>query len=162
MPTPTPAGSNVVPNIPPTLSPIANQFLTLGQTLTFTAVAGDSDQPQQTLTFSLGVGAPAGAVINSGNGHFTWTPSAPGTNVLRIIVTDNGNPVESASQTFSVTVFPPPTILFHVFGDQLQLDWPRGVLQEAADVQGPYADTVAQPPYIVTPDSDRKFYRIRL
>ena len=56
--------------------------------LTFTASATDTDQPPQTLTFSLGAGAPTGASITTG-GVFTWTPTAaqaPSTNTISVIV----------------------------------------------------------------------------
>ena len=45
------------PNTPPTLAPIANQTVNVGQTVAFTASATDTDQPPQTLTFSLLSGA---------------------------------------------------------------------------------------------------------
>jgi len=97
------------PNTPPTLAPIANQGLFLGQTLSLTASATDSDLPAQTLTFSLGAGAPIGAAIGPVSGQLTWTPTnAPATNTLSVIVTDNGIPPLSATQSFTVTVWPPP------------------------------------------------------
>jgi hypothetical protein len=66
--------------------------------------ANDSDG--DTLTFSLGPGAALNASINPTNGTFTWTPtqSQAGTNHFSVIVTDNGSPPLSASQTFAVTV----------------------------------------------------------
>ena len=99
------------PNTAPMLAAISNRVVTLGQTLAFTASATDTDQPPQTLTFSLGAGAPGGAAINSGSGQFSWKPSsAPNTNSLSIIVADNGAPSLSATQTFTVTVYLPPQI----------------------------------------------------
>ena len=56
-------------------------WATVGDVLTFTAVASDPDSGQ-TLAFSLDAGAPAGAAINSASGIFNWTPSeaqGPGT-----------------------------------------------------------------------------------
>jgi hypothetical protein len=93
-------------NTAPILAAIGKQTVLLGQTVAFTATATDTDQPPQTLTFSLGPGAPAGAAIASG-GQFTWTPTAaqaPSTNAITIIVTDNGTPPLSASQNFTVVV----------------------------------------------------------
>src|SRR6185369_800176 len=93
LPNATPRTANSVPNSPPQLLPIADQVLVLGQTLLFTAVASDSDQPPQTLTFGLAPGAPAGAAMDPFNGHFSWTPSiAPATNQISITVSDNGQP----------------------------------------------------------------------
>jgi len=77
-------------NLPPVLSPIGPKTVDELATLSFTATASDPDVPAQTLTFSLGAGAPAGASITSG-GVFSWTPSeaqGPGTYPIRIIVSD--------------------------------------------------------------------------
>ena len=111
MPTATPRTNNIVPNTPPALAPLADRTITLGQTLAFTANASDPDQPPQTLSFSVGPGAPAGAAINPSTGLFAWTPaSAPSTNTVAIIVTDNGTPSLSATQSFKVTVVLPPRL----------------------------------------------------
>ncbi len=108
MPTPTPRAANIIPNTPPTLAAISNRLVTLGQTLSLTALGSDSDSPAQILDYSLS-GAPAGAQIGSSSGLFTWTPSlAPATNSIMIVVTDNGTPSLSATQAFSVVVAPVP------------------------------------------------------
>jgi hypothetical protein len=102
------SASTVAPNTAPVLAPIANQLLILGQTLSLTASATDTDLPPQTLTFSLGPGAPAGATIGPASGQLSWTPTnAPATNTLSVIVTDNGIPSLSATQSFTVIVLPP-------------------------------------------------------
>jgi hypothetical protein len=163
MPTPTPRAANVLPNIPPTLTPIANQEITLGQTLTFTANANDASVPAQTLTFSLGVGAPSGAAITPLSGVFTWHPiSAPSMNSISVIVTDSGTPNLTATQTFNVTVYLPPTVSAQITGNQMQLTWPRGTLQEADEVTGPYVDVTTNSPLTVDLSESKKFYRIRL
>ena len=93
-------------NQPPTLNFIADQSVVEGGLLTFTAAAADPDLPAQTLTFTLGAGAPAGAAIDSSTGVFTWTPTeaqGPGTYSLTVVVTDNATPNRSASRPFSVT-----------------------------------------------------------
>ena len=119
---PTPRAANVLPNTPPVLSPIPDQEVTLGQTLTFTASANDADVPVQTLFFSLGADAPAGAIINAITGAFAWTPpSAPATNTFTIWVSDGGVPSLSATQSVRVTVWPPPTLAVQIRGDQLLL-----------------------------------------
>src|SRR5213075_826898 len=106
---PTPKTNNFIPNTPPTLVPIPNQIVTVGQTLSLTATATDSDQPPQTLTFSLLPGAPNGAFINPTTGAFTWTPSsAPFTNAITVKVDDNGSPALNATQSFTVTVLTLP------------------------------------------------------
>jgi len=49
-------------------------------------------------------------------------------------------------------------------GNQLQLSWPGGSLQEANAVTGPWNDIPgANPPsYTVNPTGERKFYRVKL
>jgi len=93
-------------NNPPTLASIPGYTLTVGTTVTFTNVATDPDSPPETLTFSLGVGDPTNATVDPVSGAFTWTPdaSAIGTNSLSVIVTDNGSPPLSATQSFTIYV----------------------------------------------------------
>ena len=94
-------------NQAPVLAAIANQTVNEGELLSFTATATDADIPANTLTFSLGAGAPAGAAIDATTGLFTWTPTeaqGPGVFDITIVVTDNGTPALSDSQTFTVTV----------------------------------------------------------
>ncbi len=97
----------IATNTPPILSPIADQIVSAGQLLSITNTASDSDFPAQTLTFSLGPGAPTGVALNSSNGVFSWTPAdfqGGTTNSIQIIVTDNGTPPLGATQSFSITV----------------------------------------------------------
>jgi hypothetical protein len=163
MPTPTPRAANVLPNTPPTLDPIGDKDVILGQSLSFTARASDSDIPAQTLTFTLGSGSPPAASINPLGGLFSWTPTtAPGTNPVSIIVTDNGIPSLSATQTFLVRVYLAPSITVQWNGSQMVLSWPAGILQEADEVTGPYFDVTSNSPFEVDLTSARKFYRIRL
>jgi len=94
------------PNTPPTLTPIANQTVNFGQTVAFTASATDTDQPPQTLTFSLLAGA-GSATLNASSGAFSWTPPVGfggTTNLFTISVADNGTPSMSATQSLYVTV----------------------------------------------------------
>jgi glucosylceramidase len=60
-------------NHAPVLSPISPQTILAGRTLNVTNSASDADIPPQTLTFGL-LNAPAGAVINTNSGLFTWRP----------------------------------------------------------------------------------------
>src|SRR4051812_8769633 len=85
--------------------------MALGGTLSFTAVASDVDIGQ-TLTLSLGAGAPAGATIHPSTGLFTWQPTsaqAPSTNLITVVVADNGSPALGASRAFTVVVKKPNT-----------------------------------------------------
>ena len=105
-------------NNAPTLTSIAEQIVNEGATLTITNVATDPDIPANLLTFSLGTNAPAGAAIDPVSGVFTWTPSeaqGPSTNLITVIVMDNGTPSLSDSKSFTVTVLEvnqPPVLAF--------------------------------------------------
>lgn len=94
-------------NQAPTLAPIGNRILTLGDTLTFTAVGSDADVPAQTLSYSLAGAVPAGATINATTGAFTWTPTAAQsglTHTFSVIVTDG---VTQAANSITVIVVAP-------------------------------------------------------
>jgi hypothetical protein len=98
-------------NSAPVLGALADQTVTRGETVTFTAKATDSDLPAQSLTFSLDAGAPDGATIDPATGTFTWTPSAaqpPGNYQITIRVTDNGTPSLSDSKSVTIVVRAPP------------------------------------------------------
>ena len=93
-------------NDAPVLSSISNFTVIEGNTLTFTNAVTDVESPPQTLTFSL-TGAPTNAAVNPTNGVFTWVTTeadGPGTNLISVIVTDNGSPSLSATQSFTVFV----------------------------------------------------------
>ena len=96
------------PNTPPILSPIASQTVNVGQTVAFTASVMDTDQPPQTLTFTLLAGA-TNATLNTNGGAFSFRPpvtQANSTNNFKLKVTDNGSPSLSTTQSFTVTVNP--------------------------------------------------------
>jgi hypothetical protein len=91
---------------PPTISVIPNVTLNAGQTLSLSVTASDPN-PQNTLTFSLGPGAPVGVVVNPASGQITWatSPSFGGTtNLISVIVTDDGQPPLSATGTVRVVL----------------------------------------------------------
>jgi len=141
------------PNTPPVLAAISNRTVYANTLLTFTASATDTDQPPQTLTFSLGTGAPTGASITSG-GVFTWTPTAaqaPSTNALSVIVTDSGVPQMSATNSLSVVVLQPTAL----------------VLESATSLNGSFAvetdaviDTALET-ITTSVKSTARFYRLR-
>jgi hypothetical protein len=73
--------------------------------LTVANAATDADLPANTLSYAL-VNAPSGAAIDS-SGVITWTPSeaqGPSTNLFTTVVSDNGSPTQSATNTFTVIV----------------------------------------------------------
>jgi hypothetical protein len=104
-------------NEPPVLGQLANHTIAQGETLRFTALASDPDQPAHPLEFTLDGNAPAGATIDAHSGEFTWKPvpgiHSPGAYSFAVLVTDRGSPALSDSQTVVITVIPdttPPTI----------------------------------------------------
>lgn len=107
---PTPGAQNVMQagnQFAPELAFISDRNVNEGALLSFTCAASDADTPAQTLTFSLDVDAPPGAVIHPATGLFSWTPlemHGPGIYNITVKVTDNGSPAKFDSQTFSVTV----------------------------------------------------------
>jgi hypothetical protein len=106
---------------PPVLAPIANYSIYEAQLLVITNSATDDNLPPKPLTFSLGIGAPTNATIDPVTGVFQWQStaaqavtiwtnntivfhSAHSTNIISVIVTDNGIPPLSATQQFTVIV----------------------------------------------------------
>src|SRR5262249_14901563 len=74
--------------------------------LAVSASASDSDVPANTLTFSL-LSPPGGMTIDPALGTINWIPSeaqGPSTNTITVVVTDNGAPPMSATNSFTVTV----------------------------------------------------------
>ncbi len=73
--------------------------------LALTNTATDSDLPANILTYQL-LNPPAGALIDT-RGVITWIPTeiqGPSTNLFSTVVTDNGTPALSATNSFAVTV----------------------------------------------------------
>jgi len=91
-------------NLAPVLGAIGNKSGAVGTPVTFTATATDADIPANTLTFSLGAGAPAGATINGSTGAFSWTPGSSGSFPVTVIVTDNGTPSLNDTETITIDV----------------------------------------------------------
>ncbi|MBX3411469.1 MAG: hypothetical protein KF708_02035 [Pirellulales bacterium] len=104
-------------NDAPILAPIGNQTIGEG-TLSLIVTATDYD-PGDTLTFSLGPGAPSGMIITPGPGPrqatISWTPGdsnlvAPNPVSITVTVTDNGTGLLMDSETLQLTVVnTPPT-----------------------------------------------------
>jgi hypothetical protein len=123
------AGQGVLPNTPPTLASVANQTINAGVTLVLTNAATDTDQPPQTLTFSL-LSAPNNATLvplNATNAIFTWRPlvsQASTTNTITLKVADSVMPSLSATNSFTVTINPlaqPTVSSINVSGGQVSL-----------------------------------------
>ncbi|MBN2703082.1 MAG: lamin tail domain-containing protein [Pontiellaceae bacterium] len=123
LPTPRTANQIEQQNVAPVLDPIADVVLVPGLALEFIASATDADLPSQTLSYSL-MDAPAGASIESSTGQFSWTPSAPSTNLVGIVVTDSGVPSLSDTTWFEVKVVPLPSIeAANISGTDFSLNW---------------------------------------
>ncbi len=55
------------------------------------------------------------------------------------------------------------TITFQVTGNQLTLTWPKGTLQSATQINGPYTDVIgATSPYPINTTGPQQFYRVRV
>ncbi|NNL13778.1 MAG: hypothetical protein HKO82_08845, partial [Acidimicrobiia bacterium] len=95
---------NAATNVAPTLDPVGDQSTDELVNLSFAATASDTNAGD-TLTFSLS-GEPVGASITAG-GVFSWTPTeaqGPGSYSFDVVVSDDGNPALSDSETITVTV----------------------------------------------------------
>jgi hypothetical protein len=98
---------SAVTNIAPVLPAIGDWTINVGVNLNITNNATDTNAGQ-TLTYSLPV-KPTNATINANSGVLSWRPlvtQANTTNSISVVVTDNGVPSLSATQTFSVIVNP--------------------------------------------------------
>jgi microcompartment protein CcmL/EutN len=101
-------------NTAPVLPAQANLVINNLTCLVVTNTASDPDIPAQVLTYTL-VNPPAGATIDT-NGVITWPapqvqesggdPVLVATNVITTVVTDNGVPPLSATNSFTVTIIP--------------------------------------------------------
>jgi hypothetical protein len=92
-------------NSAPVLPAQPNRTIAAQTTLLVTNTATDTDVPTQALTYQL-ISPPAGAAINL-SGLISWTPTAaqaPSTNLITTVVTDNGTPALSATNSFTVIV----------------------------------------------------------
>ena len=107
-------------NAVPSLATIDDQTAYPNRELSFGISASDPDQPSQPLGFSL-VLAPAGTVIDSATGRFTWTPGAEladSSHPVTVQVSDNGSPALTAQQTFTINVGSLSGLVLEVPSDQ--------------------------------------------
>ncbi len=93
-------------NSTPVLAAISDKTINELATLSVTNSVTDGDVPVNHFTYSL-VSGPSNASVNATSGIFTWTPNegqGPGTNLIVIKVADDGTPVLSSTQSFTVVV----------------------------------------------------------
>jgi hypothetical protein len=98
------AANNTAPVFSP---PVTDKVINVGVNLAVTNTATDMDVPAQVLTFRLAGSGPTNATLGTNSGVFAWRPlatQADTTNHFVVVVTDNGTPNLSATQSFNVTV----------------------------------------------------------
>jgi hypothetical protein len=108
-------------NAAPVIAAITPKYVTVGQTVSFTATATDPEG--HSVTWNL-VAPPAGATIHSTSGLFAWTPNitqAPSTNNVTIRALDNGTPPMTATRSVTIYVVSPPDVIFSKNGSQVTL-----------------------------------------
>ena len=101
-------------NQPPVLALIGQQFVDEGGTVSFFAEATDADLPANTLSFSLGAGAPAGANIDPATGEFTWTTieaDGPNTFMVTVVVSDGAGGEDDQVVIINVIEINTPPVL---------------------------------------------------
>lgn len=165
-------------NAAPSLTAIASRIVHAGTFVTQTASATDSDLPANALNYSL-LSPPLNASIASGSGVFSWQTSdadANTTNNITIQVTDDGAPLLSDTEGFTVTILPRPLIQqIELAGTNIVLTWSaingttyrvqaKTNLTEATwfDLTPDIAATGATATRTEPLGNDAKFYRVRV
>lgn len=118
MESPSPRMPNLLAgaNRPPTFNPITDIVAPEQTEVRFTVVATDPD-PGQSLVYSLGPDAPAGAIIDPQSGLFRWSTSesdGPAAYSFLLRATDNGSPSRVGAVRVNITVQEvnrPPVVL---------------------------------------------------
>jgi len=94
-------------NTAPVLNPISDLTINEGAPFSLQAVAVDHDSSFNTITFSLGLGAPAGMFIHPVSGLIAWTPTelqGPGLYTITVVASDDGSPSLSDQKSFKISV----------------------------------------------------------
>lgn len=93
-------------NSAPVMQPIAPQTVTVGQSVTVTAVATDADG--DAVSYVPSIGSLPGATFNATTGVLTWTPQTAGTYTYTVAATDGTATGASVAATITVQAPPPP------------------------------------------------------
>jgi hypothetical protein len=115
-------------NSPPIMSARSSVTLSQGETLQLNNTATDPDLPANHLSYRL-LEAPSGAVIGA-TGTITWSPPASQvrtTNTFTTVVTDDGVPALSATNSFAVMVNPSTQMSLRIalrVGNAVVVSWP--------------------------------------
>ncbi|MCC6231965.1 MAG: cadherin repeat domain-containing protein, partial [Verrucomicrobiales bacterium] len=93
-------------NAAPVVASVADVSVHYGSPLALTVAATDADVPANLLGYEL-ERAPEGMTLDLRTGALTWNPTqaAVGIHPVTVKVTDNGDPAQSSTITFQVTVF---------------------------------------------------------
>jgi len=94
-------------NLAPAFGAVADQTIGEGELFSLSLAAIDGDDPADTLSYSLGVGAPDGVAIDPHSGLLSFTPTetqGPGTYDVSVRVVDDGSPPLGDEVTFSIIV----------------------------------------------------------
>lgn len=113
-------------NTAPVFATVSDRSVHAGSTVLINLSATEID-PDQILSFSLDLGAPANASVNSTNGVFTWPTTVAddgSTNLITAHVTDDGIPPLDHTTSFTITVVSAPGIQSaEVAGGMFTLTW---------------------------------------
>ena len=127
-------------NQSPALDAIADRTVAEGQLVDFTVHATDADLPANALTYSLGSGAPAGAVIDPTTGRFTFRPSelqGGASYPILVRVSDSAGASDQKSLTITVSEVDQPP-MFQPVASQLVEPGDAWTLRlQAADLDQP-------------------------
>jgi hypothetical protein len=107
-------------NLPPTLLPPTNRTIHAGTVFSAIATATDPDLPANSLTYAKAFG-PEGVNVSAA-GLVTWATSdadAGTINLIGIVVSDDGTPRLTSTNTFSITVNAPPRFTSFVKTDEI-------------------------------------------
>ncbi|MCX6921777.1 MAG: hypothetical protein NT154_00935, partial [Verrucomicrobia bacterium] len=96
-------------NAPPNVSPLTDQYVRVGEAMLVTNRVLSLDRPGEQFIWEL-LYPPSGAgvqLLDNRSAQIRWTPRASqagSTNILQVVVTDNGTPSLSVTQAFAVIV----------------------------------------------------------
>lgn len=116
-------------NLAPVIDDISDITAPIGGYLSFDVTTNDTDTPDNLLSYSLAAGSPSGANIDPQTGEFTWNISplqAIGEYEITVVVTDNGSPQRSDSETFTVSV---TSSVISTYDPEIQSDVLTGVTE---------------------------------